>query len=141
MAKKGFLLGMLALALTFGLALTGCDVTTTEDEDAGYTFKVKVDNYHSSLGTITKIEFINGNTQNDKVVKTYTGGSTPYGSRSEELVVSGFTVEAGTGTRYCGVKVYNSTGTFVFGYGAFGHESKILATIGGTNSGLHAGNW
>jgi pectin methylesterase-like acyl-CoA thioesterase len=31
MAKKGFLLGVLAMALTFGLVLTGCPLEQSDD--------------------------------------------------------------------------------------------------------------
>jgi hypothetical protein len=138
MAKKGFLLGMLAMVLVFGLVSTGCDISTSDADGDGYTFKVKVDNYSNS--TITKLEFINGNTQNDTVLKTASLSLTS-GSRSSEYSVSGFTVEAGSTTHYCGVKVTFSGGTSRFGYTTAGHGSKLLLRMTDSVGSFSEGNW
>jgi hypothetical protein len=120
---KKVLFGVTVLLLS-ALVLTSCGMTT--DNDNGYKFKFKVDN--NTTQTITKLEFINGNTSNDKVLY-YTAREILPGKRSDEYTQSGFTVEAGSSTRYCGVKITFDDGSTVFGYDAFGHENKILVAV------------
>jgi hypothetical protein len=134
MKRKRFFAGTLAVVLAFSLAVIGCE---TDPEDDGYMFKFKVDNNTSA--TITKVEFINGNTQNDKVV-----GSTlniTANNRSTEHSLSGFTVEAGSSRRYCGVKVTYSGGSTKFSYSSYGHQSKILVSVGDNSITFSEGNW
>jgi hypothetical protein len=133
MKKKSLFAAMLALA--FALALTACDGNAN---DNGYKFKFKVDNNTSE--TITKLEFINGNTRNDKVLERWTVNLLANGDRSREYSVSGFTVEATSSKRYCGVKVTFADETTAFGYSTFGHENKVLVSVGYYVS-FSNGNW
>jgi hypothetical protein len=129
----GMIVGMV---LAVGLVLAGCDGNATEEE--GYTFKFKVDNSYSS--PITKIEFINGNTKNDKVVGSRTLNLV-YGERSSEYKVSGFTVESGSRCVF-GVKVTFDNGNTTFNYGSAAHNAKILATVSSSSViSFSEGNW
>ena len=123
---------MAAAALVFCLALTGCNGITSGGED-GYTFKFKVDNNtHQSGGTsktITKVEFINGDTRNDTVLSWSGQTIAPGGARSMQHTVRGFTIEHTPSTRVYGVQVTFDDGTAFFKPGYAGHESKILVSV------------
>jgi hypothetical protein len=90
MAKKNFLLGMLVMALVFGMTVIGC-----EAEDEFYPAELKVTN--SSTAEITLVEFrtsSNAVVQSDRTgisagnSKTYTFDSDFTGSAKVELTVA-----------------------------------------------------
>ncbi|MDR1231902.1 MAG: hypothetical protein LBK61_10950 [Spirochaetaceae bacterium] len=129
-------LGLVVSAL---LTLAGCEVT--EGSGDGYRINFKVDNYSSQ--EISKVEFINGDTQNDKVVGAYML-SLPVSQRSSEYRVYGFTIEYGSSTRRFGVKVTFADGTTRFASYYAGHESKILVSVGSSYYNyisFSTGNW
>ncbi|MDR2759652.1 MAG: hypothetical protein LBB78_09765 [Spirochaetaceae bacterium] len=129
-AKKKLFRGITALVLLGSLVLAGCGGVLSSDEE-GYTFRFKVDNDTNLTGaskTISKVEFINGDRQNDKVLYWAAPTLAP-GNRSMLYIVPGFTVEYDYSTRKCGVKVTFDDGTAIFGWGYFGHENKVLVTV------------
>jgi hypothetical protein len=119
----------LALLLAFALLLAGCNGSSVEK---GYTFRFKVDNDTNLNGgipkTIAKIEFINGDRQNDRVLEWDTQPVAP-GERSAEYRVSGFTVEYDYSTCKGGVRVTFDDETSTFNWDAFGHGNRILVTV------------
>jgi hypothetical protein len=129
-------LGLVASAL---LTLAGCEVT--EGSGDGYRINFKVDNNTSQ--EISKVEFINGDTQNDKVVGTIWSGVSA-GKRSSEYRVYGFDIEYGSSTRRFGVKVTFEDNSTKFDWSYAGHESKVLVSV---NSSYYnymnftSGNW
>jgi hypothetical protein len=73
--------------LVFTMTVVGCGFP--EDEDIkGYMFEFKIRN-ESAADTIDKIEFINGDRENDPVLQTH-NINIPYGETSEIFKVSGF---------------------------------------------------
>jgi hypothetical protein len=128
-------------ALAIVLALAGCDLEAKDGED-GYTFRFRVDN--NTAQNITKLEFINGDRQNDDVLSTRTL-SLSSGDRSSEYRVSGFTIEYGDSRRKAGVKVTFADETAAFGWYAFGHENKVLVSatyyVGKIRIDFSEGNW
>jgi hypothetical protein len=122
-----FFAGMLAVVLVFSLAVIGCE----NDADAGYKFYFKVENMGQAA--ITKVELINGTTENDKVLDVKADAidrlevSSPYDA-------GGFTVKNADGRRYCGVKVTFDNGKSAFGYNAFYNDSKIIVNVSSTPS-------
>jgi hypothetical protein len=93
---------------------------------------------------ITRLEFINGDRQNDDVLSTKSLSLSP-GDRSSEYRVSGFTVDYGNSRRKAGVKVTFADETIAFGWSAFGHENKGLVSAayykGSIRIGFSEGNW
>ena len=140
--------GVTVLALVFALA--GCGKVDSEGED-GYTFRFKVDNNThlngGALKTITKVEFINGNTRNDYVRYASSEELSPGGERSIQYTARGFTVEYTPGTRIFGVQVTFEDGTKVFKWSYAGHNENILVSVnhpGYSNSSgisFSQGNW
>jgi hypothetical protein len=123
-----------ALALVFALALAGCDWIAGDGEGGyPYTFRFKVDNnthlYGGAPKTITKVEFINGDTRNDLVLYQSGQPVTPGGARSTEHHVSGFTIEYSPSTRIFGVQVTFEGGTRAFAWSHAGHGQKILVSV------------
>jgi hypothetical protein len=110
----------------------GCGGISAIPEDS-YTFRFKVDNDTNLNGgipkTIKKVEFINGDRQNDDLLHRTDETIGPGTGRSPEYRVSGFTVESDNSTRKCGVKVTFEDDTTVFGTDVFGHGNKILVTV------------
>ncbi|MDR2758341.1 MAG: hypothetical protein LBB78_03075 [Spirochaetaceae bacterium] len=137
MANKNRLARGFVFVLVCGLAIAGCDgVMNTEK---GYTFKFKVDNNTSQ--TITKLEFINGDTRNDNVLSSSSESVSP-GKRSMQFIVSGFTVDDyDDGTRIFGVKATFEDGSNAFGWSYAGHEEKILASVYSYGVFFRRGNW
>jgi hypothetical protein len=136
MAKKKFGLGTLVIMfLVFGLFLAGCKVS----EEDGYRIRFKVDNNTSQA--ISKVEFINGDRQNDMTV--FTNNITiSAGNRSFEYDVSGFTVEYGSSTRRFGVKVTFADGTTRFNSSYAGHDQKVLVSVSSSYyMSFSSGNW
>ena len=122
---------IVTLALAATLILAGCDGTYDVEKD-GYKFKFMVDNnthFGSTPKTITKVEFINGNTRNDKVRYWTTEQIEPGGKRSTQYTVTGFTIEHTPSTRIFGVQVTFEDETKVFNHSHTGHESKILISV------------
>jgi hypothetical protein len=120
-----------------------------DGEEDSYTFRFKVDNDTNLTGglkTIKKVEFINGDRQNDKVVGSWIVSIEP-ATRSSEYVHSGFTVEYDNSTRKCGVRITFEDNTTVFGWSAFGHRNKVLVTVKYSSYGnpyyitFSLGNW
>jgi hypothetical protein len=102
--------------------------------DAGYTFKFKVDNDTNLSGfpkNIREVAFINGYRQNDDMLFWITQTIMPGPPRTTEQRVPGFTVEDefDSARRKCGVRVTFDDGTVTFGWGSFGHNSKVLITV------------
>jgi hypothetical protein len=147
MKEKKLFLGIRVLMLLSSLVLAGCGDVLGNTGD-GYTFKFKVDNDTNLNGgspkTINKVEFINGDRQNDNVLYSTTQALLP-GSRSTLYIVSGFTVEYSYSTHKCGVKVTFDDGTTAFGWSYFGHENKVLVTAayswGKIKISFSLGNW
>jgi hypothetical protein len=138
MAKNKFGLGMLAV-MFLALFLAGCKVV--EGDGDGYKIRCKVDNNTSQ--SIEKVEFINGDKQNDKVVFS-SSITISAGQRSFEYPVSGLTIEYGSSTRKFGVKVTFADATTKFDWSYAGHESKVLVSVNSTYSnwmGFSSGNW
>jgi hypothetical protein len=124
------LIGAVAAVAATGTA--GCN--GVDDGNSGYTFKFKVDN-DTNLDTdmpklITKVEFINGDRQNDNVLSQTLQAIAP-GTRSAEYYVHGFRVEDDhdAARRKCGVRVTFEDGATLFGWDAFGHGSKVLVSV------------
>ena len=141
--KKSWLAWLGIAALAFGIILSGCDgISSTTTDDESYLFKFRVDNYTSE--TITKIEFINGDLPNDKVL-SWTVYSLAPGARSSERRVSGFTIEHGENKCIYGVKVTytNDPTDFGFAWDSAEHESKITVSIYETSPYIRfsPGNW
>ena len=119
----------LTLLLTFALALAGCNGSEVEK---GYTFRFRVDNDTNLNGgipkTIARVEFINGDRQNDRVLEWATQPVAP-GERSAEYRVSGFSVKYDYSTRKGGVRVTFDDETTAFSWDAFGHGNRVLVTV------------
>jgi hypothetical protein len=128
------------MALAFGLVLAGCDSDSSDDGNS-YTLKFRVDNNTSQA--ISKVEYINGDKQNDKALSTRVI-TIPVGDRSSEHSVSGFNIEYGSSTRKFGVKVTFADNTTVFNWSSAGHGQKILVSVSSSYSNyinFSAGNW
>jgi hypothetical protein len=112
----------------------GCNAT--DDGKNSYTFRFKVDN-DTNLESdvpqaITKVEFINGDRQNDYVLyQTNENFILHPATRSMEYIVYGFKVEDehDAARRVCGVRVTLKDGTTLFSWDAFGHRNKILVSV------------
>jgi hypothetical protein len=126
------IIGAALTGALIAISLTGC--TVDEDVKSGYIFRFKVDNDTNLNGgtpsTIKRLEFINGDRQNDYLLYELSQ-SLPPERRSAEHRVSGFTVkdELDAARRKCGVKVTFEDGATVFGWSAFGHGNKILVSV------------
>jgi hypothetical protein len=147
MTKKRLFRGMGALILFCVLVPAGCGGVIDPEED-GYTFKFRVDNntdYNGSAGkTITKVEFINGNTRNDDVLGWSGETLAPDGPRSRQHTVWGFTIERTSGARIFGVQVAFDDNSKVFAWNDAGHNEKILVEVypaGYYNSSYHSSPW
>jgi len=140
MANKKNFWGMLVVVLVFGVVLIGCDGEAKSDGET-YTFNFKVDNNTSDI--ITKVDFINGDTQNDRILRTVT--SIRAGERSMEYRVSGFTVDYGSSTRKYGIKVTYEDNSTAFAWSSAGHGSKILVSVNSNSYwypiSVSSGNW
>jgi len=103
MAYKKFWLGM----LIFGLLLSSCDLNN-DHNDNGYTLEFKIKNQRYLLGgTVTKVEFINGDTVDDPVLQTQ-NVIIADGEISDKFVVSGFNHMLDDNEIFPGVKLtYN----------------------------------
>jgi hypothetical protein len=140
-AKRFFLFGLPVVLLALGLVvsalltLAGCVVS---EEGDGYRMYFKVDNHTSKV--IDQVEFINGDTANDKVVLTKVE-SIPVGQRSYEMEASGFDVEYGSSTRRFGVKVLFADKTTLFDWDAAGHKAKVLVGVYSNYMSFSNGNW
>jgi hypothetical protein len=138
--KKTYVMAMLA----FALALTGCNGEWSVGSGVSYTFSFKVDN--KSPAAITGIAFYNGSNKTGRVLKELSAINLTGGELSDEYTVSGFTAEASPSTHYCGVGLTFADGESIFGYAAFGHESKVLVTVtedywDGRKIAFSSGNW
>lgn len=136
------IMAIAVLAAGFG----GCTVLTG---DEGYTFGFKVDNdtnLSSRPKIIKKIEFINGDRQNDDVLYWTTQTIVP-GVRTTEQRIPGFTIEdeLDSARRKCGVRITFEDETVAFNWYSFGHDSKVLVTVSYYSSryiiGFSRGNW
>jgi hypothetical protein len=138
MANKKFWPGTLATVMALGLVLAGCDSDSSDDGNS-YTLKFRVDNNTSQA--ISKVEYINGDKQNDKVLSTRST-TIPAGERSSEHSVSGFNIEYGGSMRKFGVKVTFADNTTRFDWSSAGHGQKVLASVGSYYYiSFSAGNW
>jgi hypothetical protein len=119
-SKKNFL-EILVITLVFGFFLTGCD----EFEDA-YTFEFKVESYsYTLMGTITKVEFINGSNENAPILQTELV-SISEGEMSGVYKVSGFTEKNGDDQHIYGVRVtFNNGENSHFNWGYAKNKAKI----------------
>jgi hypothetical protein len=125
MANKKFWL--VILVLVFGVLLTGCGELFL---DKGYTFEFKVINnmvVHEK-NYITKIEFINGSTENAKILQTENINLPGHEVLSSLYKVSGFT-ETPKGlpddNRYFGVRITLSSGETLFAH-YYGHDKNKI---------------
>ena len=126
------------LAAALALVLAGCGDLANAGESANteedsYAFRFKVDNDTNQNGgapkTIKKVEFINGDRQNDNVVGLWTVTVEPGDRSSLEYTRSGFTVKHDDSRRKCGAKVTFEDDSTAFGWDAFGHNNKVLVSV------------
>ena len=135
MTNKKIWFGIVAMTLLFGLFLTRCgDVTI----DNSYTFEFKVQSRSSK--SITKIEFINGSSRNERVLRTETI-SLSTNEMSRAFKVLGFTEEHGDAQRLFGINVTFDDETTLFNWGTAGHENKIFVTVWNNWISFSAENW
>ena len=132
------------------ITLAGCNGVVNPEEN-GYTFKFKVDNNTNQNGgtpkTISRVEFINGDTRNDDV--RYSSGQSlnPGGERSMQYTALGFTIEYTSSTRIFGVQITFEDETKVFKWSYAGHNEKILVSVNPpdyynpTGISFSPGNW
>ncbi|WP_461255814.1 hypothetical protein [Treponema sp. R80B11-R83G3] len=122
MANKKIWLGI--LVMVFGFFLTGCELFA----DKGYSFEIAVENNtNNTTWIITQIDFINGNKQNDPVLRTETVNLTSW-QVSEYYKVSGFNSYPNDHLAYCGIKVYYTNGRTGFGSGRKKNFAKFKAS-------------
>ncbi|MDR2815022.1 MAG: hypothetical protein LBB79_10280 [Prevotellaceae bacterium] len=125
------IIGIIAVGAAMVAGAAGCNVA--DDEKDGYTLRFKVDN-DTNLGDmptdIKKIEFINGDRQNDNVLRSIIQ-TLPPANRSMEYRVSGFTMkdECDSARHKCGVRITFEDDDAAFDWDAFGHGSKVLVSV------------
>ncbi|MDR0300959.1 MAG: hypothetical protein LBI04_01445 [Treponema sp.] len=128
MKNRLFQLGMLVIALVFGMMFTGCEIQEDEyGNSGGYTFEFRV-KYSTGGGAITKIEFINGSNKDASVLATETVNLSK-GEMSKVYKVSGFSEKAKDDYNIFGVKVTFSTGGTYFGWQSATKGSKIMVNV------------
>jgi hypothetical protein len=140
MANKKFCLGMLAMALVFGMTVIGCDIDGPTDGGAK-TLEFKVETWSLSWATISKIEFINGSNSSDPVLAAETVQIAP-GEMSNIYRVSGFTKKEGDAHIF-GVKFTFESGSSAFKWSTTS-KSKVKIhtfTTAGTVMEFSEENW
>jgi hypothetical protein len=128
MVNKKNWFGILVITLVFGMTVIGCEDLL---EDKGYTFEFEVLNNNQFAfadyggGSITQIEFLNGDNPQAPVIQTETVSLSS--NQKAVFKVSGFTVKDSywDDKRVCAVSIIYADGTRGEGIGS-GSNNKIM---------------
>jgi len=153
MSSKRNLVGMMVMALVFGVFFTGCETAGDGDvhgNTGGYTFEFRVENSHLGGLTppVTQIEIFNGPNTSSQLLASETF-YIPRGQMSDIYRVSGFTDRDGSDKRIFGVRITFESypiygfedGRTLFGFSSAINGSKLLVWTNVTGPQFRNGNW